>query len=386
MLTPGVRHGQDVASFNWTAGFSMVRSLLIVLMLATAACGNNRNATNEPNGAGDVDAGDSGPQCGPNQIVNGRGECISKCQRTEDCNDPTLVCNLDLGVCIPKPPECNPATCQAGMICPPAGQGVACIPLPAGACIVDGDCGILERCAGGECISRAGDVVATCVVNEDCPILMTCMLGVCVGCLDDLQCQLSASGGKCVLGTCVTADLGAPGECINKLCPDGQICALTTGQCTAKCTVATETTDCTADQRCLPVGNYCVGKFGCSVTEDCTAPLQCAAGLCIGCTDNDQCLPSEQCVQPVPAIPGACFPNLTGNVCDTVTCETAGDICDPANGSCYPSNGTCVDATDCRPGHTCNFLHLCAGCSVDGDCRANQRCLLATCIPIPSGG
>jgi len=61
-------------------------------------------------------------------------------------------------------------------------------------------------------------------------------------------------------------------------------------------------------------------------------------------------------------------------------------ICDPANGSCYPSNGTCVDATDCRPGYSCGFLHLCTGCTVDGDCRANQRCLLATCIPIPAGG
>jgi hypothetical protein len=147
---------------------------------------------------------------------------------------------------------------------------------------------------------------------------------------------------------------------------------------------------CSSDlERCLPVANYCVAKFGCTTTADCVGGDSggriCIAGLCTNCTDNSQCLASEICIQAIPGLPGACFPNLTGNVCDTVTCDT-GDSCDPANGSCYPSNGSCAGDGDCRPGYTCNFLGLCSGCTVDGDCRPNQKCLLSTCIPVPSGG
>jgi hypothetical protein len=373
----------------------MMRTGLLSLVLLVAACGSNRNAGNSnsnPGGdsltPGDVDASDPGPQCGLHQILNGHGECITVCQSTPDCNDLALECNLDLGVCIPKPAACDPAACACGSHCPVSAQGDACVPLDPGQCNVDCDCSLLERCSAGSCTSIAGDLVKTCAVDGDCPLLMVCKLGVCIGCVDDLQCTLYGAGNKCVLGTCVTADLGTAGQCINKPCAADEVCALSTGECTKKCTAATAATDCTVDQSCLPVANYCVAKYGCTQTADCvggdTGGRICLAGLCTNCTDNDQCLASEICVQPTTGIPGACFPNLTGNVCDSVDCGL-NKSCDPANGSCYPTNGSCTAAADCRPTQTCSFLHMCSGCTVDGDCRPNQKCLLSTCIPIPSG-
>ncbi|MBI5509318.1 MAG: hypothetical protein HY903_11250 [Deltaproteobacteria bacterium] len=359
-----------------------MRHLFSGLLLATTlACGSARNpaasASGDPGAGGDPTHGDALQACGPSQIPRPQGGCVTTCQRTEDCQDPTLVCNLDLGVCVAAPPvlECDPATCQPGSGCPPPGQGQDCVPLAPGVCNVDQDCGLLERCAGGGCVSRAGDVVLTCTGDGDCPLMMTCQLGICLGCVDDLQCGLNGPGGKCVYGTCVVADLGPAGECLNKTCSAGEKCVLATGQCTKTCAADAE---CATDQRCLPIGNYCVADFGCETAADCTIPLlqQCLMGLCVGCTGDGECRASEKCMV------GTCFPRLDGNVCDTVTCATQGDICDPANGSCYPANGTCVDASDCRPGHSCNFLHLCSGCSVDGDCRPSQRCLLATCVPV----
>ncbi len=363
----------------------MNRGALLFLMLVGACRSSNSdsNAFDPGSAAGDSDRADTLPAdsatgCAANQIPNAYGVCITLCQTTSDCANVELVCNLDLGVCVPKPePVCDPATCEAGYECPPTGQGSACVPLPEGACNTDRDCTWVERCEVGSCISRVGDVVQTCAADDECPLLMKCQVGVCVGCLDDLQCQLSGNTeAKCVSGACIIADLGTPGECINKECPEGFKCALTTGECAKSCTVDLE---CGEAERCMPVGKYCVADFGCAATEDCTVPLECLQGLCVGCTDDSQCLASESCVAT------ACFPRLTGP-CDGVTCQTAGEICDPQNGSCYPENGTCVDVSDCRTGQSCNFLHLCAGCTVDGDCRANQRCLLSTCLPTSTGG
>lgn len=77
----------------------------------------------------------------------------------------------------------------------------------------------------------------------------------------------------------------------------------------------------------------------------------------------------------------ACFPKLeTADPCTEVTCG-ADELCDPLDGSCYPEDGTCNTAEDCREGHTCIFIGLCAGCSGTPGCRPGQNCVLGTCIP-----
>ncbi len=350
----------------------LVTVLFVVLALG---CGQTRNPANGNPPTGDGVGGDV-DGCPAGFVRDGFGACIKSCATTAECADPELICNTQVGLCVPKPPDevCDPLNCGPGMQCPPPGGGVDCVPIP-GWCDEDGDCAFGERCdtPNHVCVSRAGDVVMVCQDNQDCAdqggLLLTCQAGVCIGCLDDLQC---GSGGKCVLGTCVIADLGPAGNCINLQCPDGQRCSLVTGICEVICQ---SDEDCLETQSCLPVANTCVGKFGCDTVEDCQVPQQCIAGLCVGCQSDAECKATETCIV------GACFPKLGGSACDGVECPPD-ELCDPQNGACYPANGTCADASDCRPNHTCNFIGLCSGCSVDGDCRPNQRCLLATCLPL----
>ena len=326
--------------------------------------------------SGDGMSGDNGggfgdEGCGPNQIVDGHGNCVSRCAQTSDCNNSALICNTRLGLCEPGVVVCNPAMCEPGTVCPPPEVGVECVPIE-GWCDEDGDCSVGRRCDANACVSRVGEIIMTCTDVADCMgqggLLLSCQAGVCVGCLDDLQC---GAGNKCVMGACIIADLGTAGECIDANCPDGERCILSTGECAPTCRNDDE---CGEAKSCLPLLNYCVDEYGCDTADDCVPPLQCVVGLCFGCQSNDQCSASEECLA------ATCFPKL-GNPCEGVTCAD-NEACDPQDGSCYRSNGTCRDDEDCRPGHTCNLLGLCRGCSVDGDCRPGQRCLLATCIPL----
>jgi hypothetical protein len=348
-------------------------AVITLLAISSMACGQNRNAGKNANSGTDEIGGDA-DLCLPGQIRDGYGRCVDPCTSTPECNDPDLICNTQVGLCVPKPPDevCDPLNCGPGMQCPPPGEGVDCVAIP-GWCDEDEDCELGERCEENACISRAGDVIMVCETDADCSnqggILLTCQAGVCIGCIDNLQC---GEGGKCVLGTCVVADLGPAGNCIGLTCPEGTRCSLLTGTCEIICTTDEE---CGEGKSCLPLANQCVAEFGCDTAEDCQVPQQCIAGLCVGCASDEECKASETCIV------GACFPRLDASVCDSVTCAPD-ELCDPLNGACYPADGTCADSDDCRPGHTCNFLGLCSGCSVDGDCRPNQRCLLATCIQI----
>jgi hypothetical protein len=283
---------------------------------------------------------------------------------------------------VPAPPDdsCDPINCASGFECPPSGEG-DCVAIE-GWCGKDDDCGFGQRCDNNECVSRVDEVIMTCETDQDCwdqgALLLTCQAGVCVGCVDDIQCGLLGNG-RCVLGACVVADLGTVGECLDANCPDGSRCSLVTGECQ---TICASDGDCLVDESCLPVANLCVAEYGCDVEADCmVAGMLCVAGLCVGCTSDAECLASETCLVVGGLNSGACFPRLDASACDSVTCP-AGEICDPADGSCYPENGTCSDDSDCVAGQTCNFLSLCSGCSVDGDCRPAQRCLLSTCIQI----
>ncbi|MBN2359299.1 MAG: hypothetical protein JXR83_07580 [Deltaproteobacteria bacterium] len=324
--------------------------------------------------------------CPAGQIEDGNGQCRTICSGEQQCEEDER-CNLALGLCEPLPAgTCDPSQCQEGFVCPEPGTydagvgdggSVACVPSD-GYCRDDSDCNFTQRCDQYRCVSRAGDVVMTCTVDADCGLMMTCQWGVCVGCIDDLQCQLVDPEASCVMGTCIRGPAATAAECFGAECPDGTRCNPQTGQCEPSCT---SDDDCGPGQICAPVLNRCTTDPGCTDNSDCGGNLTCAgagllqSGLCVGCGDSEPCPSGLRCVLSV------CFPDGAASPCDDVTCPQD-ELCDPQNGACYPANGTCVDDSDCRPGHSCSFLHLCTGCSLDGDCRPDQRCILATCVPI----
>ncbi len=322
--------------------------------------------------------------CDEGLVEDGLGVCRTPCEAQEDCPDGE-ACQVSVGLCLPAVSvTCNPDACPEGTVCPPDG-GVECVPVIEGLCESDDDCDFGFYCEDSECVSRAGEVVQTCAADAECGPLMTCQFGVCVGCLDDLQCGL---GGKCVLGTCVVAELGPAGECLTLECADGSRCNPFSGVCEPTCELDD---DCDEGQICAPVLNQCIADFGCEANEDCITG-SCTLGLCTNCLDGpnpqaeDNCPASTNCVEAgvgsAVGISSVCLPSFDGggDACADVTCG-AQELCDPLDGSCYPEDGTCADDGDCREGHDCNFLGFCSGCSVDGDCRPDQSCIFGTCAP-----
>lgn len=364
-------------------------SLTFAVLICVLVSGCDDTSTPGSNGTRDNEPGVSCPTSG--DIRDGFGVCRTPCANDGQCNTATEQCQLDTGLCVLREGQrvCQPASCQQGWVCPVVGTADddgsgECIP-GTGYCAEDIDCDLGQRCDAGRCISRAGDVVLTCETAADCGPLLTCQLGVCVGCLDDLQCAIQAPDSSCVFGTCVVADLGPAGECINKECPDGQRCNVQSGICEETCT---SEDDCEPTEICAPVLQRCVADPGCTGDGGCPGTLTCAGagvigdtGFCTGCC-ADCADPDLECAEGLVCILETCLPDVSGSDnCGDVTC-LEDELCDALDGSCYPADGTCAGNGDCRSGHTCNFLGVCSGCSVDGDCRIGQRCLLGACLPI----
>lgn len=351
----------------------MQRITLSACMLFLVACSDT------PKDPGSNLPADSDSACLANELLDGSGICRVVCTGQSDCPD-DFACEVAAGLCLPaEVVTCNPADCDEGFVCPPNGD-IACVAVDSqdGLCAADGDCPFGYKCENAECVSRAGDIVQTCTLDSECGFAMTCQLGVCFGCLDDLQC---GAGGQCVAGTCIVADLGPAGECLGLACPNGQRCNPTSGICEITCAADA---DCPQDRMCAPVLNQCIDDFRCDDGADCLTNT-CLLNICVGCENDDGCHAGTSCVTVGNlGLGGACLPSFDGSGGPCATAECAEDeLCDAQDGSCYPSNGTCGGDDDCRPGYDCNFLGLCSGCSVDGDCRVNQRCLLGACVQLP---
>ncbi|SVC24521.1 uncharacterized protein METZ01_LOCUS277375, partial [marine metagenome] len=201
-------------------------------------------------------------ECEPGQLMSADGTCVAAC--SEATCGPGTECDPVTGQCMPvdgggttssnggssSDGDCDPASCPDGYECPDDASSSQCVPIEDEGCSGIFDCGFGQQCVEGECVPLGSDAVTMCEEDTDCPLLMTCQVGVCVGCLDDLMCP----EGRCILGVCVTADLGPGGDCIGLECSEGQACNWQTGVCEPSCS---EDADCPEGEFCSGITGFC---------------------------------------------------------------------------------------------------------------------------------
>jgi MYXO-CTERM domain-containing protein len=172
---------------------------------------------------------DDGDLCEKDYVCH-RGRCQPKCNTGEFKCDEDLVCVS--GVCIEL--ACKDKVCPEGQVC------------KAGACVdscMGVTCPFGRKCFNGACIDPC--------VGIECDAGFACVLGVCKSCectecgagelckeqagatagTETYQCVETACetvscmpGTHCVAGACVN-------NCANAVCPTGQTCDMTTGEC-----------------------------------------------------------------------------------------------------------------------------------------------------------
>ncbi|MEC9464894.1 MAG: hypothetical protein VX834_03865 [Myxococcota bacterium] len=358
----------------------MILRFLIAAVCLTTACTAPVPDAIDTSGAN----GDDEVTCQAGEIVNDDGACVPAC--SEATCGPGTVCDAATGQCLPVDSGtegntantwagesgtteggCDPASCPDGYECPDDASSTQCVPIEDEGCSGLFDCDFGQQCVEGECVPVGSDAVTMCQDDTDCPMLMTCQVGVCVGCLDDLMC----AEGRCILGVCVTADLGPGGDCIGLECSEGQACNWQTGVCEPTCV---EDSDCVEGEFCSGITNFCTSEFRCDDDADCLTG-SCVAGVCVGCQSDTECAEGLTCTF------GACLPNEVGSdPCAEASCDPSTEACDPLDGSCYPADGSCSGDEDCREVHDCSMFGVCTGCEVDGDCRPDQRCILSACV------
>jgi hypothetical protein len=312
------------------------------------------------------------------------GVCVGctndgQCRENESCLFGACVAPPDLG----QLGRCDGVTCPEGQFCNPV----------SGECI-EGTCSKDSDCPDGEFCTVLG-LCASCLVDEDCEEGETCalLLGECLTDLDrlgrcrDVVCeegqicnpfsgrcfqagQTCESDADCEEGICNA--LGFCAECtVDEDCAENEFCDLTTGQCQ---TICSSDADCAEGEQCAVAANVCIPEFGCDSARDCNGSQGCLAGLCVGCLHNAECYADEICFF------GACVPNLSAfGVCDEAQCEED-EFCNPVTGVCTAIQG-CTGDDACPGDLRCNAFGQCAGCEDRSECRADEACVLGTCLP-----
>jgi hypothetical protein len=378
--------------------------------------------------------------CGecPPQLFNA---CL--CESNADCD---LCENCVDGFCIDKPcPElCDPATgdcvpciddssCPCDQICTPS--GCACPPgqkINSLGCCVDclssSDCAALGPCAicvGGNCLPR------TCPPSQFLN-LNTCN---CVNCLVDGHCTdpntcCNPNTGACeccpgfygnALGDCIPLPdcitnndcpacfvCNANGDCVPKVCPQGQVCV--DDVCYDECNCTNP--NCFPGFRCVQVPGrrdlcICREKDPAKLEDQCNSQKcpngasDCGVGC--GCNEFGDCVPCTisnctncgniqgcDCINSTDCddlgCKGDCVDGYAKNQCvgancgcwqgscvhcESVSCSAlntdcpVGCFCDVANGLCKASpcnNVSCSSPDECGPGCGCNNEGKCVPC------------------------
>ena len=181
-------------------------------------------------------------------------------------------------------------------------------------CAGDGECapGV---CAGGLCQDP-------CAVDDDCPGAQTCAAERCVEpdpCGEDVDCF---GLRVCEVGDCFLPECQEHGDCLD----EGDICE--DRRCIAGEVGCEADPDCPASLLCEPPGGAPAAE-PCAGDDDCSAPTPLcfvAAGRCVGCLDDADCLAAE--------------------VCFEERCADFGDCEDDAD---CPGSRTCGDEGECVP-------------------------------------
>jgi hypothetical protein len=265
----------------------------------------------------------------------------------------TLHCTCAVGVCVPGPHCCVPATCDGK-----CGSGIpdGCLgTLNCGTCSNGETCGgggLPFVCGKGTCMPR------TCqqqgkqcgMLSDGCSTMLNCG-----GCFES-QCSVCTSTANmctCVPSTCAqlgrTCGYGPDGcggllNCGNCLLPS--TCDGTTGKCTC-----TKKTMC-GPMDCGNVSDGCGGFLSCGGGCRSCTPIQCTPGDCgrmaDGCGNKIDCgsCPSGQSC-------GVGAPNRCG--CLPATCGSKGTNCGTTDDGCGGQLvcGTCPAGFVCGTGNVC---------------------------------
>jgi hypothetical protein len=297
----------------------------------------------------------------------------------------------------PNPQGCNSDTdCSDGQRCLPS---ESCQPSLCACDETSGEWECTADCGGGVCGSPEEK---SCSEDSDCVEgAEWCIEGSCQACVDD-PCKIACEEGTelyvrngCHVCECVPmpeCPAPRPGGCVQKGCPEGEVCDTTQGCTSSSCTCTETGWLCTPDCNggiCVPAGASCASDSDCVNGEE-----WCTEGHCVPCDNSGllcdlaceqyeerngcfpcRCAETPQCTEPNPA---GCV--VTG--CDD------GEVCDPRQGctssACDCMDGEWVCTPDCAGG-------LCmpagAACERDADCAfGSQWCVDGACVDCDNSG
>jgi hypothetical protein len=156
----------------------------------------------------------------------------------------------------------------------------------------------------------------------------------------------------------------------NLVCPAGETCVPTTGQCISNSQTCT-TANCPAPNVCDPQTQQCVLPNSADAGTSCTSSEQCTSGICASSTELGSAGATQVCTEPCCtsadcAAGYVCYGAGTGgNYCIDATTINVG-----AQGSGAPG-ASCARSPDCRSG-------ACTNSKCEDTCCSNTNCTNGT--------
>lgn len=261
-------------------------------------------------------------------------------------------------------------------------QGTEC----GGRLSLQGNCGVQQMCANGQCVFLGAESTVKCKATEDCGVGQVCsfrllsddtLFGESLGSLrrdNRSRARALVGGPHGGNGRCSFAQYGR--TCEDSLeCVFGQKCAKHICQNVAPGTACALTADCGNGQECLKVHNgssVCHGRrdasVPCNVNAECSVAQRCMGSSCVAtphdtkCVDDNDCgnhmkckdlrcrleVPPEYDGQPRGGGGGG-GATLRASVQRTAA-ATSGTVKE-----LFPANRPCHAAADCAPDDACIF-------------------------------
>ena len=271
-------------------------------------------------------------------------------------------------------------TCQTDSDCPQGQDCLGGICQPVQSCQCNYDCGTREAglvCnrSRGRCEPGAtGDT--SCNEYCDCFASETCAGGQCQQAGgDEKTCTTEEqcdSSEQCLEGRCVPRDCSTREDCAAAVC---LVCS--NGVCQSPPAICQGNADCCLGFHCN-FGSCIPDSEGCQSDADCPDPEfpRCREGECVPeCVNDAECAGNQQCRDNHCVDPG----------CSLETCPQ-GQWCNPTAGPA--GAGECQDGcdqnSDCPQGKQCNYeSHVCVE-DCCGGCGADEYCDSTSCTCKPA--